>query len=77
MLSLPYVLAINGFVLGSLLIILGAIAAIISLKLIVASVTIAKSGSYIQLVRTVMGSKADNGLCYLLLFGMTGSCITY
>jgi sodium-coupled neutral amino acid transporter 11 len=76
-LSLPYVLKETGFVLGLLLIVVGACASIISLRLIVSCSSQTHSNSYTHLVRKIFGSRADKALTVLILTGLSGSCITY
>lgn len=76
-LSLPYILFVNGFILGTVLIIIGAIAAALSLRMLVSCSEKVRSNSYSDLVRKVMGKKLDNLLLVLLFFGISGSSISY
>ena len=74
---MPYVLKESGFVLGLVLITIGAIASILSLKLILACASKIRTPSYTYLVRKVFGHRYDKSLTVLILTGLSGSCITY
>lgn len=62
---------------GLLLIIIGAIASVMSLKLIVKCSEKIKSPSYSYLVRKVLGHQYNKALTILIVTGLTGSAVTY
>lgn len=76
-LSLPYVLKESGIILGLILILIGAFASILSLKLLMKCSDMISSTSYSDLVHKVYGHKHDRRLTILILTGLSGSCITY
>ena len=87
MLQLPYVLRLNGWVEGFLLIILGAFGKVIaishyvagcwSLLMIAESAIKAKVMNYSQLAEKVGGKALERFLQVNILISMFGACISY
>jgi amino acid permease len=76
-LSLPYVLGLNGWALGLLFILVGAFAAGWSLFMIAESAIKVKVGNYSKLANYVGGKKLELFLQINILIYMWGSCISY
>jgi len=76
-LSLPFVLNLNGWVLGFIFIIVGAIAACWSLFMITESAIKTKTKNMSTLARTVGGRPLELFLQINILIYMVGSCISY
>lgn len=76
-LSLPYVLALTGWVIGTILIIVGAIAACWSLFLIAEGATKARVPNLNTLAKKAGGRKLMILLQVNILIYMFGSCISY
>jgi amino acid permease len=58
-------------------VLIGAIAALTSLKMLLGLAEEVKAQSFSHLIRKVFGHKIDRFLSILLFFGISGSCISY
>jgi amino acid permease len=76
-LSLPYVLRLNGWVLGVVFILVGAFAAAWSLFMIAESAIKAKVKNFSKLTNYVGGKALERFLQINILIYMWGSCISY
>jgi amino acid permease len=76
-LSLPYVLGLNGWVLGLVFILVGAFAAAWSLFMIAESAIKVKVKNLSKLANFVGGKKLERFLQYNILIYLWGSCISY
>jgi len=76
-LSLPYVLKLNGYVAGTMLMFIGATAALISLRMLAAIATDQNLPNYSKIVIKAGGNKLNLILSGMILTFMFGSCISY
>jgi amino acid permease len=76
-LSLPYILALNGWVIGILLICLGGFAAIWSLFLIAEGAIQAKVKNFSQLANKAGGNFLEKVLQWNILVYLIGCCISF
>ncbi|CDW87213.1 UNKNOWN [Stylonychia lemnae] len=76
-LSLPFVIAKSGFILGSLMIIIACIAAIISLLMLAKCTEQIGAPSYTYLIRKVIARNVDKHIVWLIFFGTVGSSVSY
>jgi amino acid permease len=65
-----------GFALGTILIMIGALAGAWSLKNILHCAEIKKSVSYTSMVRKIAGSKLDRIMTILIIISISGTCIS-
>ena len=75
-LNLPFIIAMTGFLLGSILIMIGALAGAWSLKNVLYCAELKKSVSYTSLVRRICGSKLDRIMTILIIISISGTCIS-
>eukprot|EP00347_Sterkiella_histriomuscorum_P015975 403354980 len=76
-LSLPYVISQSGFLLGGFMIFIGAMAAVLSMLMLGRIAQHISAPSYTYIVRKVVGKHVDKYVIWLLVFGITGSSISY
>ena len=76
-LSLPYVLRLNGWVLGTLFILVGAFAACWSLFMIAESAIKANVKNFSKLTNNVGGKALELFLQINIILFLAGSCISY
>lgn len=76
-LSLPYVLALNGYVLGLVFILTGAIAAIWSNDILAKLASDLNMRNLSSLATAAGGKTLERTLSYMILIYMFGSCISY
>jgi amino acid permease len=76
-LSLPYVLALNGWVLGLCFILLGAIAAVWSNLILARLASDLEVPNLSKLVQKAGGKGLERLLSYMVLFFMFGALISY
>lgn len=76
-LSLPYVLKLNGYVAGMMLMFIGATAALISLRMLAAIATDHHLPNYSKIVIKAGGKNLNLILSGMILAFMFGSCISY
>ena len=79
MLTLPFIIAASGFMLGGLMIMIGGLAAAFSCILLsrCAQNVQVPSSSYFSLIKAILGSKADRYLITILVIQIIGNCISY
>ena len=76
-LSLPYVLKLNGYVLGIMFMVLGSIAAHISLRMLAGLAVDHNLPNFSQICIKAGGEKLNVLLSVMILVFMFGSCISY
>jgi amino acid permease len=65
-----------GFALGTILIMIGALAGAWSLRNVLYCAEIKKSVSYTSMVRKIAGSKLDRIMTILIIISISGTCIS-
>ncbi|CDW85384.1 UNKNOWN [Stylonychia lemnae] len=76
-LSLPYIIAQSGFVLGSIMIITASIAAIISIPMLANCADQIGAPTYTYLIQNVIGRNVDKLLAWLIFLSSIGFSVSY
>ncbi|CDW78626.1 UNKNOWN [Stylonychia lemnae] len=76
-LSLPYVMAKNGFILGLLMIIIGCISTIVSLMMLGNCLAKIHPPNYTYLISEVIGMNVDHHIGWLIIISAIGSNVSY
>ncbi|CDW77672.1 UNKNOWN [Stylonychia lemnae] len=76
-LSLPYMIAQSGFILGSLMIIIACIAAIISFSMLATCADQINAPTYTYLIQKVIGRNVDKHIVWLIFFSAVGFSVSY
>lgn len=76
-LSLPYVCRLCGYVAGPVMMMIAAIAANVSLRMLAKNAVIGNLKSYSKICMLAGGKKLSTLLCILIIIFMFGSCTSY